>query len=170
MLSVTVDNASSNDTLVTELADRNAHFAGDMSRTRCFLHIVNLVAKSLIREFDAPKSKASMADDPELVKLTADIEIEDARTADEDPNKDAESEDNEEGWVDELYLLEEEEREQLMDSIRPLRLVLAKVTVLNVNCNSLALTDLPHSSGNSHTKSSIRQQSFCQPGRQSSRT
>lgn len=99
-----------------------------------------------------------MADDPELAKLTTDIEIEDTRTADEDSNKDTESEDDEEGWVDELNLLEEEEHEQLMDSIRPLKLVLAKVIVLNVNCNSLALTDLPHSSGNSHTKSSIRRQ------------
>ncbi|KAG1765576.1 hypothetical protein EDD22DRAFT_757077, partial [Suillus occidentalis] len=35
-----------------------------------------------------------------------------------------------EGWVDELYLLEEEEREQLMDSIRPLRLILAKLRKL----------------------------------------
>ncbi|KAG2085774.1 uncharacterized protein F5147DRAFT_588788 [Suillus discolor] len=57
MLSVTADNASSNDTLVTELVDLVPHFAGETSRTRCFLHIVNLVAKSLLREFDAPKKK-----------------------------------------------------------------------------------------------------------------
>lgn len=120
MLSVTADNTSSNDTLVMELADLNAHFTVDTSQTRCFLHIVNLVAKLLICKFDAPKSKASMADDPELVKLTADIEIEDTQTAEEDPNKDTESEDNEEGWVNELYLLDEEERGQLMDSIHPL--------------------------------------------------
>jgi hypothetical protein len=156
MLSVTADNTSSNDTLVMELADLNAHFTVDTSQTRCFLHIVNLVAKLLICKFDAPKSKASMADDPELVKLTADIEIEDTQTAEEDPNKDTESEDNEEGWVNELYLLDEEERGQLMDSIHPLKLVLAQVIALNGNCNSLALTELPHSSGNLHTKSSIR--------------
>jgi hypothetical protein len=59
MLSITADNASSNDTLVAELADRVAYFAGDTNRTRCFLHIVNLVAKSLIREFDTSKSKAN---------------------------------------------------------------------------------------------------------------
>ncbi|KAG1869714.1 hypothetical protein C8R48DRAFT_577018, partial [Suillus tomentosus] len=52
MLSVTADNASSNDTLVTKLVDLVPHFAGETSCTRCFLHIVNLVAKSLLHEFD----------------------------------------------------------------------------------------------------------------------
>ncbi|KAG2115548.1 hypothetical protein BD769DRAFT_1289588, partial [Suillus cothurnatus] len=52
ILSVTADNMSSNDTLVTELVDLVPHFAGETSRTQCFLHIVNLVAKSSLREFD----------------------------------------------------------------------------------------------------------------------
>ncbi|KAH7903432.1 hypothetical protein BJ138DRAFT_979674, partial [Hygrophoropsis aurantiaca] len=52
ILSVTADNASSNDTMTDKLADLVPHFGGEVSRTRCFLHIVNLVAKSLIREFD----------------------------------------------------------------------------------------------------------------------
>ncbi|KAG2112249.1 uncharacterized protein F5147DRAFT_527041, partial [Suillus discolor] len=52
ILSVTADNASSNDTLVTELVDLVPHFAGQASHTRCFLHIINLVAKSLLHEFD----------------------------------------------------------------------------------------------------------------------
>jgi hypothetical protein len=130
MLSITADNGSSNDTLVAELADRVAHFAGDTNRTRCFLHIVNLVVKSLIHEFDASKSKANgsvSSGDKELDELTRDIDIEDTRTADEDPNKGIDNVDNDEGWVDELQLLEEEEREQLTESIRPLKLVLVKV-------------------------------------------
>ncbi|KAH7926228.1 hypothetical protein BV22DRAFT_990314, partial [Leucogyrophana mollusca] len=52
ILSVTADNASSNDTMTTELASLVPTFSGESTRTRCFLHIVNLVAKSIIREFD----------------------------------------------------------------------------------------------------------------------
>ncbi|KAG2740485.1 hypothetical protein P692DRAFT_201675684, partial [Suillus brevipes Sb2] len=52
ILSITSDNASNNDTMISELADNVAHFEGKNSQTRCFLHVVNLVAKSLIRQFD----------------------------------------------------------------------------------------------------------------------
>ncbi|KAI9056832.1 hypothetical protein FKP32DRAFT_1557130, partial [Trametes sanguinea] len=52
ILSVTCDNASSNDTMTEELADLLTAFDGDYSRTRCFLHILNLVAKSMLRQFD----------------------------------------------------------------------------------------------------------------------
>ncbi|KAG2030876.1 hypothetical protein BDR03DRAFT_819033, partial [Suillus americanus] len=52
ILSVTADNAALNETMVAELAELVLHFSGLTSRTRCFLHIVNLIAKSLIREFD----------------------------------------------------------------------------------------------------------------------
>ncbi|KAG1811308.1 hypothetical protein EV424DRAFT_1327742, partial [Suillus variegatus] len=47
ILSLTGDNESSNDMLTTELAKHMDSFSGSLSRTHCFLHIVNLVAKSL---------------------------------------------------------------------------------------------------------------------------
>ncbi|KAG1734376.1 uncharacterized protein EDB91DRAFT_1037205, partial [Suillus paluster] len=52
ILIVAADNASSNDTLVAELATILPKFGGETNWSRCFLHIVNLVAKSLLREFD----------------------------------------------------------------------------------------------------------------------
>ncbi|KAG2139887.1 hypothetical protein BD769DRAFT_1310192, partial [Suillus cothurnatus] len=52
ILSIMADNASSNDTMITELADMVGHFGGKTARTCCFLHIVNLVAKSLLKQFD----------------------------------------------------------------------------------------------------------------------
>ncbi|KAG1738827.1 uncharacterized protein EDB91DRAFT_1036963, partial [Suillus paluster] len=52
ILSITADNASSNDTMITELADMVGHFGSKTARTRCFLHIVNLIAKSLLKQFD----------------------------------------------------------------------------------------------------------------------
>ncbi|KAG1747816.1 uncharacterized protein EDB91DRAFT_1048098, partial [Suillus paluster] len=52
------DNASNNNTMTAELADLVAHFGGESAWTCCFLHVVNLIAKSLIKEFDLPKKMA----------------------------------------------------------------------------------------------------------------
>ncbi|KAI0745591.1 hypothetical protein C8Q76DRAFT_601559, partial [Earliella scabrosa] len=54
-LAVTCDNASNNDTMIDELLKAHnlgRQFGGQHARVRCFLHILNLVAKSLIRQFD----------------------------------------------------------------------------------------------------------------------
>ncbi|KAG2088934.1 uncharacterized protein F5147DRAFT_561336, partial [Suillus discolor] len=63
MLSLMGDNASSNDMLTTELAKCMDSFGGALSRTRCFLHIVNLIAKSIIKLFDVPKKEQARLDD-----------------------------------------------------------------------------------------------------------
>ena len=55
ILSVTCDNASNNDTIVEHLAMLVENFPGAANKTRCFNHILNLVAKSILRLFDAPK-------------------------------------------------------------------------------------------------------------------
>ncbi|KAG1778128.1 hypothetical protein EV702DRAFT_919258, partial [Suillus placidus] len=52
VLMIAADNASSNDTMVAELGDILPCFGGETNRTRCFLHIVNLVVKLFPREFD----------------------------------------------------------------------------------------------------------------------
>ncbi|KAG1768274.1 hypothetical protein EV702DRAFT_926550, partial [Suillus placidus] len=52
ILSITANNTSNNDTMIDELADMVAHFGSKNTHTRCFLHIINLVAKSLICQFD----------------------------------------------------------------------------------------------------------------------
>ncbi|KAF8837320.1 hypothetical protein BDN67DRAFT_860211, partial [Paxillus ammoniavirescens] len=52
ILSITADNASSNDMMMVELEGLVAHFGGESARTRCFLHIVNLIAKSLLKQFN----------------------------------------------------------------------------------------------------------------------
>ena len=52
ILSVTCDNASSNDAMIDELEQMMEEFAGDPNRIRCILHIVNLVAKSMLKQFD----------------------------------------------------------------------------------------------------------------------
>ncbi|KAL1759028.1 hypothetical protein FB107DRAFT_181667, partial [Schizophyllum commune] len=48
---ITGDNASNNDVLTTELAKILAEF-NPRNRVRCFLHVVNLVSRSLLDVFD----------------------------------------------------------------------------------------------------------------------
>ncbi|KAG1852571.1 hypothetical protein C8R48DRAFT_557033, partial [Suillus tomentosus] len=52
ILSVTCDNASNNDAMIVELSGKVLEFGRATTHMRCFLHTINLVAKSLIREFD----------------------------------------------------------------------------------------------------------------------
>ncbi|RDX45199.1 hypothetical protein OH76DRAFT_1302563, partial [Lentinus brumalis] len=54
-MNVTCDNAANNDTMVDHMGVLLPGFEGQFHRTRCFAHIVNLVAKSLLRQFDAKK-------------------------------------------------------------------------------------------------------------------
>ncbi|KAJ7668057.1 hypothetical protein B0H17DRAFT_838104, partial [Mycena rosella] len=55
LTSITCDNASSNNTMARVLEGLLPSFDADKDRTRCFAHIINLVAKSMLRIFDPPK-------------------------------------------------------------------------------------------------------------------
>ena len=148
ILSITADNASSNDTLTTELADLVAHFGGPTSRTRCFLHVINLVAKSLIKQFDLPKAKgvSTDADSPLDLDMARDLSSEDEATiaANGDGDPDAEDVDNEDGLVDEIDQLTAHERAVLETNIRPIILTLVKVS-LSLYTISRDMTMLFHS-------------------------
>ncbi|KAI0359342.1 hypothetical protein OH77DRAFT_1368363, partial [Trametes cingulata] len=54
-LGITCDNATNNDAMVNILGERLDGFEGSVGRVRCFAHIINLVVKSLLRQFDVPK-------------------------------------------------------------------------------------------------------------------
>ena len=43
--------------MIKELEKLVVNFPGSANQTRCFFHILNLVVKSIIRQFDVPKSK-----------------------------------------------------------------------------------------------------------------
>ncbi len=52
-------------------------FPGAANQTRCFAHIINLVVKSILRQFDVPKTKAKEALDEAskvLLHIAEDIE------------------------------------------------------------------------------------------------
>jgi hypothetical protein len=69
--------------MIDELVDLLPSFPGKVNHTCCFLHIVNLVAKSVIQQFDVAKGKADDALDEaerELHALAEGIDLEDLET------------------------------------------------------------------------------------------
>jgi hypothetical protein len=130
MLCVTCDNAANNTVMVENLAEALPSFPGRANHTRCFLHTINLVAKSLLKEFDMTKREATRALDNDVGSESGESEneTEDLPT-DED---DSLLGDNDEGWIDEVELLSERERKQLRQQIRPIKLVLVKVSKKNI--------------------------------------
>ena len=110
-------------------------FPGAANQTRCFLHILNLVVKSILKQFDLPKKKKKpngndddqideMIDQAskELLQLAGDVEMEGELMVD-----DEEDDDNEEGWIDEREEMTEDELRDLSASVAPVRLLLTKV-------------------------------------------
>ena len=130
ILSITCDNASNNDTMIKELANLIDEFPGPANQTWCFTHVLNLVVKSIIRQFDLPKSKKDdvlNAGAKELLSLAGNIEFEENETAGDGEDGVAGEDDNVEGWIDERTLMDEEDLDTLEDSVTPVRVLLTKV-------------------------------------------
>ena len=119
--------------MVQELARLTDGLAGLATHTWCFLHVINLVAKSLLCQFDVKRKEGdSMVDlgaeilhEMDLEDL-ADLMIE----ADEDDLDAADAgdgDDSENGLVDEVAELSEHEHRALERDILPVKFVLAKV-------------------------------------------
>ena len=108
ILSVTCDNASNNDRMVIEMSKRLTKFLA-VNCTRCFTHIFNLVAKSLLKQFDAKINRMNQLNDEDehLFALAGNIEDEECTVAQQNnpDNGEPNNEDDEEGWVDELQAL-----------------------------------------------------------------
>ena len=113
-------------------------FPGAANQTCCFLHILNLVVKSILKQFDLlqSKEKKESGDNSEnkesnktmdwaaeeLLKLAGNVDIEgDLMLNDE------EDDDSNEGWIDKCGEMTEDELRELSASIAPVRLLLTKV-------------------------------------------
>jgi hypothetical protein len=111
--------------MIDELASELVEFPGAANRTRCFTHILNLVVKSVMRQFDVPSRKNNRVTDErthDLMKLAGDIESEELMTQIEqddveDPD-DGPHPDNDEGWIDERDDMTDEEVEDLEDNVQ----------------------------------------------------
>jgi hypothetical protein len=135
--------------MIEEMASLLENFPGAANQTRCFLHILNLTAKSILQQFEIPKKKKTGdgggdgdgegGDDGgkkylskalnELMALSNEIEDEPTVTGVEDGDEgtDLRVEDDEDGLEDEREVLSEEEIAQLEADLIPVRLMLTKV-------------------------------------------
>jgi len=133
-MAIICDNASSNDKMIDDLAVRLVEYPGAANRTRCFTHILNLVVKSVMQQFDLPKKRWDITDERthELYKLAGDIEEEELETqAKQEYSEDTEEGDpydNGEGWVDEREQMAEDDVNDLEESVQPIWVVLTKVS------------------------------------------
>lgn len=125
-----------------------------VNRTRCFAHILNLIAKSILRLFDVKPKKPKEGDgdgggdspatgndengepegkmsdeERELLELAGDIVKEEltAHHKTHIDNDDAEDDDDDKGWVDEVAEMSEQEQAELKEFIRPVSCTLVKV-------------------------------------------
>jgi hypothetical protein len=120
--------------MIEELAIQLDDFLGSASQVQCFAHILNLVVKSIMRQFDVSDKKGDVADDvtQELHKLAGDIEHEEVLSqsgiGQQDGDGDVGSRDNVEGWVDEWDEMDPGELMALDNAVQPVRFLLAKVS------------------------------------------
>jgi hypothetical protein len=110
--------------MIDDLAGCLVEYRGAPNRARCFTHILNLVVKSIMRQFDLPKKR-----DAELMNLAGDLEAEElAAQGEQEEPEEGPSLDNDEGWVDEREDMSEEELDELEEHVRPVRILLTKVS------------------------------------------
>ena len=121
--------------MIVRMSNLLISFLGDANRARCFNHVIAVIAKSAIHQFDIPKGQADAVLDEaesELRELAEGLDIEEEQTKGEwegpDNEEDEEGEDPD-GWVDEVAGLSVADHEALEENIRPVRLVLVKVGV-----------------------------------------
>jgi hypothetical protein len=103
VLSITRDNTLCNDTMIDELVDLFASFLGKANQRHCFLHLISIVAKSIIQQFDVTKGKEDKVlneAEEALCALAEGIDLKDLQTQRE--QEDADNADNDDdSWVDE---------------------------------------------------------------------
>lgn len=144
ILGVTADNASNNDKMIEHLAVVIDTFPGAPNQTRCFAHILNLVAKTVLRQFEGPKkeraAKELAAVAKELGAVVDEIDGDNDDGSDSGTNEGGDEcedvddevvDDDDDELPDELDELSEEEVLSIKESVKPLRLVLTKVSQSN---------------------------------------
>jgi hypothetical protein len=117
--------------MILQLEELIDEFKGEESQTRCFTHILNLIAKSVIRQFDVPKAQADKVFDEvttALMELAGNIDAKEQEMAESrDDSDDDEEDENLEGWVDERVTMTVEQLAALDKAVQPVRLMLIKV-------------------------------------------
>ncbi len=108
-------------------------FKGPESQTHCFTHIFNLIAKSIIQQFDVLRAQANNIFDEAttaLIELVGNIDVEEQGMAESSDNSnDDEDDKNTEDWVDKRDTITAEQLTMLDESVQPVRLMFVKVHI-----------------------------------------
>jgi hypothetical protein len=106
-------------------------FPGAPNHTRCFNHVVALVAKRIVRQFDVKGGDSDGMDEAEreLRELAEGLDLEESVTQSERDvdDKDEDDDDDDDGY-DVTANLSATDREALNESLRPVRTLLVKVS------------------------------------------
>ena len=132
--------------MVKHLSTIDENFPGAPNRTCCFAHILNLVAKSILRQFEVRKTAGDAEpDDDNAIKVLAALAQELELEGDiDDPEEgleedDQEDDDDDNGLGDEHNGMSEEEVAELEESLVLIWLMLTKVSNFKL---SLKLSDI----------------------------
>lgn len=107
--------------MINHLATLLENYPGRANRTRCFTHILNLVAKCIMKQFDKPKKKKTGETED------SDEEADDLAAALDDLEEDDENERMD--WENDMRAdMTAEEVKELEESVKPVRRVLGKVS------------------------------------------
>ena len=113
--------------MIDHLATLLEAFPGSANRTRCFTHILNLVAKCIMKQFDAPKSRKGEGDDEDEEGAT-DLQV--ALDALEEELEDDGVEGDANMWEYDMRMdMTADEIEELEKDVQPVRRVLTKVLI-----------------------------------------
>ena len=129
--------------MVESLELINSVFEGHKRHARCFLHTTSLAAKTVTKQFDVPaKDTATAADaaDKALLELAEGLDMSDVLPELlGDPQRNAvtgievEELDDMDGWEDARENMSAEQQAEHEDAMRPMKLVLVKVSALPRN-------------------------------------
>lgn len=109
--------------MIDHLATMLDNYPGSANRTRCFTHILNLVAKCIMKQFDTPKKKKKADSDAGEVDEDAD----DLAAAFDELEEELEDENG--GWEYDMCAdMTSEDVENLEENVKPVRRVLSKVS------------------------------------------
>lgn len=111
--------------MIDHLAKIVPGFPGPANQTRCFAHILNLVAKCIMKQFDGGGRKRGEDDDEDVAMAWAE-EREDGNESEEEGGR-YRNEKNDEMPFDGREGMTVSEVNELDEKVRPVRRVLAKV-------------------------------------------
>ncbi|TFY58886.1 hypothetical protein EVJ58_g6134 [Rhodofomes roseus] len=153
MLGVTCDNASANDVMIEEMELMILSFRGGRARSRCFCHIINLVAKMVLRQFEPPKRKKKNKkgtdvhldedDDPDLTDWDKELNdlMEDLDFDDEDEN--VPGADSLDGFYDVRDDLDTAKRASMEAEVKPVKMMLLKLCKISISIHRSTTLLLP---------------------------